>query len=451
MASTELLQELGKDLTDRRVELIRLDGYFRDGYVDALDAPSRARPELQKIIRSGVTNWLKLTVETTAERLIVDGFRRPDEAETDGELWRWWQANRLDGRQMAHYVETLKSGESFVSVRSDDDDDAEERTPIIRPESPFSTFVAHDGDDPDVPTSALKMGRRGKAWLYLPDTVEVYRYDRDRGLWVVEDEYENPLGEVPFVRFRANPTIDGGFASDLDVAIPIQDRITRTTIERLIAAYFSAFRQRWVTGLVPDVDEEGNPIAPFNSAADRLWQADDPEVKFGEFGEASLTNYVKAVEADVQHLAAITRTPPHYLLGQMVNLSAEALTAAETGLARKVAERQQTFGESWEDVLRLAAKAVGNDEVAADSRIETVWRRTESVSEAQIVDAATKLLALNVPIEVLWERIGASPQEVTRWRRKAAADALRSSLRAPLENPGAADQEAANEPVEEAA
>ena len=316
MSSPELLQALGQDLTDRRVELERLDAYFRDGYVDALDVPERARYELRKIIRSGVTNWLKLVVETTAERLIVEGFRRTSEDSTDSELWRWWQANRLDGRQMPHYVETLKSGESYVSVWPG------EEAPVIRPESPFSVIVRYDDEDPDVATSALKLGRNGVAWLYLPESVERYEVSGDGRKWVLADEIENPLSEIPFVRFRANPTVSGGFASDLDVAIPIQDRITRTTIERIIAAYFSAYRQRYATGLVLDVDEDGNPVAPFNSAADRLWVADDPDVKFGEVSEATLSNYISAIEADVQHLAAVTRTPPHYLLGTMVNLSA---------------------------------------------------------------------------------------------------------------------------------
>lgn len=436
MASTDLLQELATGLTESRGELLRLDSYFREGTYDALDVPARARPELRKIIESARTNWLKLTVETTAERLIVSGFRRSDEDSTDETAWNWWQDNRLDGRQMALNVETLKSGFAYVSVWPGDE---EGDSPTIRPESPFSVHVAYDSDDPFVATSALKMGKNGRAWIYLPDRVVAMQYDRLVSTWKPVDSFDNPLGEIPFVKFRANPTIDGGHASDLDVAIPVQDRINRTTVERVIAAYFSAFRQRWATGLVLDVDEEGNPLAPFNAAADRLWTTDDPDTKFGEFSEATLTNYISAVEADVQHLAAITRTPPHYLLGKMVNLSAEALTAAETGLSRKVAERQQTFGESWEDVIRLAGVAAGDEGIANDSKIETIWAKTETVSEAQVVDAATKLVGLEVPIEALWERIGASPQQITRWRRLANGDALRAALRTPLTSGGAAD------------
>lgn len=442
MATTDLLQDLGTELASRREDLLRFDRYYEDGFVDALDVPSRARPELAKIIRSAVTNWLRLTIETTAERLIVDGFRLSGSTSTDSVLWDYWQANKLDGAQMAHNVETLKSGYSYVGVWEGDEEGA---PPVIRPESPWSVHVAYDSDDPTKATSAVKLTKSGLGYLYLPEVVTVNEWNEHARKWRVRDVFENPLGEIPFVKFRANPRVDGGTSSDLAVAIPIQDRITRTTIERLIAAYFSAFRQRWATGLVLDVDENGDPIAPFNAAADRLWISDEEGTKFGEFAEATLTNYISAVEADVQHLAAVTRTPPHYLLGQMTNLSAEALKAAETGLSRKVSERQQTFGESWEEVMRLAAKAAGNEALADDSKIETVWRNTESSSEAQIVDAAMKLVALDIPKEVLWERIGASPTEITRWRRMATGDALRAGLANPVVNDAAADLEAAEE------
>jgi hypothetical protein len=442
MTTVDVLAELADRLVTERYSLCRLDEYYRTGTNGGLAVPKNARNELREIIDSGVTNWLRLVVETTAERLIVEGFRLSDQTDPSSELWDWWQANRLDGRQMPLYVEVEKSGYSYVSVWPGQGEGA---PPVITPESPFGVFVSYEDDDPFTPSAAVKV-RGSMAWLYTPAFVVSFEHDRAAGRFAPTGAVENPLGEVPFVKFRANGTLDGGHASELDVAIPIQDRINRTTVDRLIAAHFSAFRQRYATGLVIDVDEDGKPIAPFNAAADRLWIADDPEVKFGEFGEATLSNYIGAVEADVHHLAAVTRTPPHYLLGQMVNLSAEALVAAETGLARKVAERQQVHGESWEDVMRLAAKAAGRDELAGDVKLETVWRRTETISEAQVVDAAVKLKSLGVPDEALWERVGATPQVITRWKRLATAAALREALRAPLANRGAAAPEPANAP-----
>lgn len=440
----DTLKKLLTELAAGKVSLDRLDHYYRHGYYDNLDVPANARTHYRRLIESAVTNWLGLVVDTTAERLIVDGFRSPDADVTDADIWQWWQANRLDARQMQLNTEASKAGEAYVSVWPAE---AEDAPPLIIPNAAGSVLVKYDNDlDPSRATSAVKS--RGEfAWFYTPEAV--YRYKRlastvGTSEWFLDAELENPLGAVPFVRFAVNLSLDGTSASDLDAAIPVQNRITETTVDRLLASRLSAFRQRYAIGLELDVDADGNPIAPFDAAVDRLWTTEDPDVKFGEFGEATLSNYIGAVAADVHHLAAVTRTPPHYLLGQMTNLSAEALVAAETGLARKVAERQQTFGEAWEDVMRLAQRAAGRDEVVD---LETVWRRTETVSDAQVVDAALKLTGLDVPTEALWQRIGATPQQIIQWRRMARADALRDSLRRPLVNDGAADPDTEEPPA----
>lgn len=441
-AETDILHDLLEEHEAEQPRLRRLAAYYSDGHYDNLDVPAQARPHYKNLVESAVTNWLRLVVETTSERLIVDGFRTGNEP-LDAELWRWWQANGLDGRQMQLNAAASRDGIAYVGVWPSDGDNA----PIIVPEQAAGLTVRFNDDlDPTKPTDALKT-RGHIAWLYRDgaDTITRFRKAADGGRWEVDTEITNPLAAVPFVAFRCNADLSGGYASDLDPAIPINNRITETTIDRLLASRLSAFRQRYAIGLELDEDEDGNPIAPFDAAVDRVWTTEDPNVKFGEFGEATLSNYINAVEADVNHLAAVTRTPAHYLLGKMVNLSAEALAAAETGLARKVSERQQTHGEAWEDVIRLAAKAADRDDDLED--VETIWRNTETVSDAQRVDAATKLSSLGVPTEALWERVGATPQQITRWRRMARSDALRDALRSPLMNDGAADPDLEETPA----
>lgn len=104
------------------------------------------------------------------------------------------------------------------------------------------------------------------------------------------------------------PDLLGEAHSEIEDVLDIQDRINKTLIDRLMAQEFSAFRQRWATGYELPEDEHGQPVEPFRSAVDRLWVAEDSAVKFGEFGATDLTPYLKAAEADVQHMAARTRT-----------------------------------------------------------------------------------------------------------------------------------------------
>jgi hypothetical protein len=147
-----------------------------------------------------------------------------------------------------------------------------------------------------------------------------------------------------------------------------------------------------------------------------MWTVGNEQAQFGEFSASDLGNYVKAVEMAIQHVAAQTRTPPHYLLGQSGNFpSGESLKATETGLVAKVMRKQVSFGEGLEEATGLGL-VLGGDAKGAVVDAETVWKDPESRTEGEHVDAVMKMKALGVPDEVLWARIGATPQEIEQWK-----------------------------------
>jgi len=193
--------------------------------------------------------------------------------------------------------------------------------------------------------------------------------------------------------------------------------------DMLVSAEYTAYPQRWVTGLEIPVDPDtGKPIQPFKLAYDRMLMARDPNVKFGQLDAADLQPYIRAVEACIQHIASTTRTPPHYLLGQSGAFpSGESLKATETGLVAKVRRRQGDFDESWEECIGLAFAAAGDARRAGIEDKEAVWKDPEVRTEAEHVDALLKLKALGVPVEQLWEDAGYSPQLIAKWSAAAAA------------------------------
>ncbi len=239
----------------------------------------------------------------------------------------------------------------------------------------------------------------------------------------------NPYGVVPLVEIRPRPDMKGRSRSELSGGIlGIQDRITDTTFNRLVAGEFGAFMQRWATGLVVENDENGNPISPFKIGQDQMFWSSDEATRFGQFEATELQNYIASVEADVTHLAAITKTPPHYLLGALINSSGDALTASETGLVAKVRDRMAFIGEDLEEVMRTAFKIAGDDEKAVDFGCEVLWADPEKRSMAELADAVLKLSSIGVPRKVLWARIGASPQEIEEWDDMAMDDAIRMAI-----------------------
>src|SRR5690606_33641037 len=122
--------------------------------------------------------------------------------------------------------------------------------------------------------------------------------------------------------------------------------------------------------------------------AARLLMASDPDTKFSQLDETDLRPLLESIDAAVRHMAVVSQTPPSDLLGQLVNLSAEAITAARDGANRRRAETQAVFGECWEKVLRLCELVLGG---TADTSAQVSWRDMEGRSLAQVADALGKL------------------------------------------------------------
>jgi Phage portal protein, SPP1 Gp6-like len=256
----------------------------------------------------------------------------------------------------------------------------------------------------------------------------------------VDDEpwpLPNPLGVVPLVPLVNRPrllprryiSVEG--TSELKQVIPVQDAVNKLLLDMLVASEFGAFRQRWVTGMdIPRDPDTDAPVEPFKAAVDRLWMAEDPAVKFGEFAATDLTAYVKSTEMLVQHIASQTRTPPHYfyLSGQFP--SGESIKSAETGLVAKARRKMRHFEEGWEEMIRLSFRVLG-DPRADFVGAETIWADPESRTEGEHVDATLKKKALDVPIQQLWEDLGYSPQQIGRFREMLAEQAFLAALAAP--------------------
>jgi hypothetical protein len=182
-----------------------------------------------------------------------------------------------------------------------------------------------------------------------------------------------------------------------------------------VAQHYGAFRQRYVIGWLAKSEE-----AALKTAASRLMMFEDAsdDVKVGEFGQTDLRGYIESREATVRHLATVSQTPVHELMGQFVNLSAEALEAARASHQAALDENRTMSGESWEQVLNLAGELMGKPVEPAAS---VVWRdtRVRSLSDAA---AAFGLLVekLGVPPRALWSRIpGVAQHEVAQWEALA--------------------------------
>jgi hypothetical protein len=216
----------------------------------------------------------------------------------------------------------------------------------------------------------------------------------------------------------------------------------------LIGSEYQAYPQRVLLGVTPPSYPVGHelagqqiPNADLKASQSHLWYFPDKDSKAFQFDAADLDNFRKAIDGLVRDLTAQTRTPPHYVAGQIVNASGDALKAAETGLVSKVRDKMDPFGEAHEEAMRLAFLSIDRGDPRAQATdAEVIWRDPESRSQAETVDAAVKLASIGVPQEMLWERIGMSPQEIDRAKQLQEADALLRALAPPAPEPGTVEE-----------
>ncbi len=390
-------------------------------------------------------NFMPIVVDSTVERLSVQGFRFGQEQEADTDAWDIWQANNLDSAAEMAHTEAVKLGESYWLVEPPLEEGG---APRITAEHPSQVIVAHVPGDRRRRMAGFKkwIGEDGYAYcvLYLPEAV--YKWESSKPLndggmvkgkvdWVVNDLNpggRNPLGVVPVIPLPNSPSMLRGGASDIAGVIDLQDAINKILSDMMIGSEYQAFPQRVLTGVEIPRDENGQPLkaAALKAAQDRVWTFANDNAKVHEFSAAQLSNYIDAKNSLVSDLAAQTRLPPQYIKGEITNASADALKMAETGLVSRTRRKMPAFGAAHVEAIQLAFLSVGDEARAREIVAQTIWVDPESRSMAQVVDAAVKQKELNVPDAVLWEKIGYSPQEI---QRMEALQAQSIFLQAPLE------------------
>ena len=208
------------------------------------------------------------------------------------------------------------------------------------------------------------------------------------------------------------------------------DALNKVILCMLVGVHRAGFGRSWVTGLElderPVIDTEGNavldgdgnpmvdlvnPIQDLSTLPMAL--AENPETRFGNFNEPTLSGFETAVRVLVSQIMAVSALPSHYL-GILTSqpTSADALRASEASLVARVEQRQLSFGRAFEQIGRLLiAVATGAD--PADISLRVQWSPADTRSEAQISDSVTKLVQAGIlPVSYALRRLGYADDEI---------------------------------------
>jgi hypothetical protein len=397
-------------------------------------------PELERL--SVIVNWPALTVDSLEERLDVEGFHLGQATSTDDRLWDWWQANDLDAESSLGHLDALVLGRSFVVVTAGA---SPNDPPIITVESARNMAATMDPATRTLAAAVRVWERadgRTNTWeqeglptgavLYLPGRNLHYR--RVNGVWRVQREDTFALNEVcvvPLVN-RARLSDRNGVTEMRDV-MELTDAACRSLTNLQAAQEFLAVPTRAVLGATESdfVDQDGNALPAWEAYIGRFLALGNEQAKLQQLPGADLRNFTEVINHYAQLVASVTGLPPQYLGQSTVNpASADAIRSSESRLVKRAERRARAFGETWERVMRLALRVMGDADSAAQ-RLETVWRDPATPTYSAKADAVVKLFQSGVlPQEAAWEQMGFSPTYRRHLRELGSADPVSRAMAA---------------------
>lgn len=476
------VQRLSKDLHDpkRLARLKLLDDWFNcepplpAGY-------GGARDSIKAFHRHTRSAFAALIPEAVRERMRPDGVQTSSDGDStgDAEAWRLWRRARLSLVQADVHRLMLRFGVAYALASPVDPATG---APVATAEDPRYVVSEQDPLQPWKTIAGLKMFRdpvRGQdlAFLYRPGRLDVAFRDTQRAhktntprfaaetwAWDEERSGDLPDGLMPLQRF-ANLDELAEFEPHLDLLA----RINYMVLQRMTIATLQAFKQRAVKG-VPVTDKDGRRIDYndiFSADPGALWLL-PATAEMWESGQVDMRGVLESTKADVQHLAAVSRTTLSMFAPEGENQSAEGAASAKEGLIFKCEDRIDRVTPCWSafmqscfilqaDALRRAGKI---EEAAAAMKradlngIDIIWAAPQRASLMERANALAAAKAGEVPFRTrMIEFGGFSPERVTEMEseredelffaaRLAGVQAVASGPVTPTEEPSPAEDPA---------
>lgn len=342
-----------------------------------------------------VINYCDMVVQAEAERLTVASI----DGETDAASQ--WSAdvlkfNRFDGLQMDVTEPSLRDGVGFVMVGFDND----AQMPILSHEPAWDgecgMMAVWDRLGKSI-IAAVKVwyeAENKRVNLYLPDRVIKYRTD-DTGQLGAPMQAESWMHNgqsigVPVVAF---PNRKGGRGtSELASVIPLQDTLNRSLIDMIMTSGLTAFQVKVAIGFTPP-----DTVAPGDwVVAGEGGVAEGQVVDAKVLAAGQLVPFIEQCQFHIDQIGTISRTPLPRFMGAD-NSSGESLKQKEVGLLGKVERYQVRGGNSWEDVMAMAARvqaAFGAALPPATTRWNCQWKDAEKRNATEEIKNALELRAL---------------------------------------------------------
>jgi hypothetical protein len=407
----------------RYVHEHRLNWSYYEG-TQPLHYVARIIREQQDRFPALVINWPGLVIDATDERLTVEGFRLGGVDSPDDDIEGMWQANNLDAASGEAHICAQVTREAFLMVGP-----GPGRYPLITVEYPEQVAVETDPrtrrviaalqvwkSDENLPTE--DMGE-----LMLPGRSYIFEWgsmtESNPG-WSLADVREQASPLVPVVPMLNRPRRGYGRTELHDIKSPA-DAANQVATNMLAGIEHHSLPRRWAVGARESdfVDPKtGKPLPAWKIATGAVWglNAETEEgnqyLKVGQFTASDMTNFHNTIKLMASVAGTLYGLPAHYMAYTTDNpVSAEAILYSEARLVKRAERKQVTYGEAWEQAIRIGLDVMGRDSSQA-IKLETVWRDASTPTQASKMAAAVQALQVGIfDEEAAREFIGLSPQQ----------------------------------------
>lgn len=424
MKPNDVLALIGDDLAPKaqreRARLDEIDKWLTSE--NPVEQHRRAQESAEKHALADLsrTPLLRLVVEVAAQQMILEGAVSDRGEAASARIFEPFNRNGLPSRQGALYKASLGYGLAYETVLPGVDATGAPRA-VIKPMSPRDLFAVWGDDiDDEWPLFGLRTipQAKGKHYRLIDEQAVHYVAQDETGRLIYLEAREHGAGAPPIVRYANDMDLEGRTPGEVDKFKGVAGRFEKTTNDRLLIQHYNSWRIKTATNMEePGSEDEKERVKALLRHEDILTGGEG--VTFGSLPETSMDGVLRAGDTDRDTLAAVSQTPVWaFNGGQLVNLSADALSEARSTSRQKVNDKKRALGRARAQSLRLAAHVEGRTEDAADFSLRMEWADVESQALGQAADALGKISTqLRVPPEMLWDMIpGVSKGTADAWR-----------------------------------
>ena len=425
------------------LELLR--DYY-DGEPPLPDCAAGWRDGMVQFLRLSRMNYTELIIGAVLDRMVPVGWRTGVDSDRDGDevAKRVADVNAFE-LVLGDAVEfMLSQGDGYMIVgeprRGSD-------VPTVTAEDPQQVITAHDAAT-GATLAALKLYRdewtgTDVAHVFTPGRVHVARTGGRLALsgserfaatgWDWDEAGVDgrllPDGlrdRVAVARLRNRRGV-----AEHEPHLDVLDRINDGIFERVTIAKMQAFRQRALLDAPntygEDHEKAGQEIDytdAFSSDPGSLWLM-PPGSKIWESQAIDLGPVRLAIKDDVEAVAAVTRTPLHYVTPDAASGSAEGASTMREGHVFRVEDRRRRADAGLAEVMSMVFAAMGDGERSRVEAIKTIWAPVERYSMSERWQAAAAAKGAGLPqSSVFTDVAGYMPADLVRLERERGDDLL---------------------------